>query len=287
MIEVVHEAGSRYDAMAARLRSLVGDIEDHTAPVIGLPLPESPQVRLVTRGRWRAAYREHSARLVQRLRATARLDLEQARVLHHHMRAHGRAFSEQWICVAAQILEAEDGTAQAFVIADTVHHVGTTDDSLRLTLAHELTHLAQHQATRGLVLDLAQSPFPHGDPPRAYHHVTEGHAMWAMRAIAEHAGWPAKGGRNRPTPTGTKLLAPHEEAREKLDAYYRAGGEFVRHLVEARGVAGVNTLWRRLDLVPTAEHIADPDSYLPVLDQAVAAGAGARPEIAHSVEAAS
>ncbi|MEU8349117.1 zinc-dependent metalloprotease [Streptomyces sp. NPDC048845] len=273
----MHEAGRRYDAMAGRLRSLIGDIEDHIAPVIGMALPKVSQVRLVTRGQWRTVCWAHSARLFQRLRATARLDLEQARVLHQHMCEHRKAFSQQWICVAAQILEAEDGTAQALVIADTIHHVGTSDDTLRLTLAHELTHLAQHQATRGLVLDLAQSPFPYGTPPLAYHQVTEGHAMWAMRAIAEHAGCPTQWGEDTPTPTGKRLLAPHKEAREKTLAYYEAGGAFVQHLIQARGVAGVNALWQRLDLVPNAGHIADPDSYLPILDQAIAAGTETRP----------
>jgi coenzyme F420 biosynthesis associated uncharacterized protein len=98
--------------------------------------------------------------------------------------------------------------------------------------------------------------------------LLEGHADWAMDAAGEgviggleeiRASFDAR--RKRSSGLIDLILRKVFGLDAKL-AQYREGGAFVRAVVAASGVAGLNTVWESPAALPTREEIRDPHAWL-------------------------
>ncbi len=98
--------------------------------------------------------------------------------------------------------------------------------------------------------------------------LLEGHADWAMDAAAEgviggldeiRASFDAR--RAKTTGLMDLILRKVFGLDAKL-AQYREGGAFVRSVVAASGVAGLNTVWESSAALPTRDEIRDPHAWL-------------------------
>ncbi|MEU8349397.1 hypothetical protein [Streptomyces sp. NPDC048845] len=293
LCEFVHDAAPEYDGLAARLEKAMEGVPELVEEVTGLLLPQDPPPLLLLAGRerWHRAGEVHDEELVKREAAAMGLSARQADQVKPGVSAHRERANARWITVSGMLLGDRTGRPQLVAIADSLHHTGATDAKLVKLIAHELTHVAQHHASGGRVIDHANSWIrrrrPQAVPSGAsldFHRLTEGHAMWADRQITSLLGYTADDFEGTYTELGRReRVRWADEDHTKWIAAYESGYAFVRHVMEERGRDVVNRIWRDPErLCPTGPEVDAPGIYLAYLDNQVTRSVGLPPVLGPS-----
>ncbi len=146
--------------------------------------------------------------------------------------------------------------------------------NLRLILAHELTHAAQHEADPWLSIDAVaqvinvENMRDHKDELGQSSTAVEGHAVWVhhqvvnelygteMRERAEGYDGPGSWSYRL-----SRKVANHiPVVAHKIDDY-QTGCAFVDAVHDIGGLDMVNHLWDGIDAMPTTDEIADPKAW--------------------------
>ncbi|WP_030660955.1 hypothetical protein [Streptomyces rimosus] len=246
--EVRQEAGREHDALGARIAALAETAAPVVEAVTGLPLPVRPLLRLVTVEALIATRREHTDAMMHRLRGEGygQQLVDEAEFARARERFDNgeRGLAANWKNIQAISYEDARMRPQILIIARSVVHHGHDDDQLLRTIAHELTHLAQHRATGGRALDFVMSPYGYGMRMPgtkelahcAARFLIEGHASWAdhqvtTQLIGQPLGW------------HTDPTTDEQRATKRL---YDDGCAFVATAIDQVGLESFNATWRHL-----------------------------------------
>ncbi|MFK8844939.1 hypothetical protein [Streptomyces sp. Ac-502] len=229
--EVRQEAGPKYDDLGARLRDIAAEVAPVVEAVTALPLPPRPLIRVVSPSALARTWLAHHHGLAHRERiAVARagitVDAQRCAAWHTDYIDAAKGMVRRWADDAAQSMEDALMRPQVLVKAKVITHAQHDDDQLYRTVAHELTHLAQHRASQGLAWDTAMTPFTrkvkvpgHGFVPIAAMRLIEGHAFWAeegvnLKVLGRKVGWSQA--------EGTEIF---QRAKSRLGVFRNRNGE--------------------------------------------------------------
>lgn len=265
LCEVRHDAGPEHDEWAVLLRKVADEGAAVLPETTELPLPDRVTLRTTTPKDYLAAYRGHLDGVVQRerIRVAAEPEVPPA-IRAHQAQMHERA-TACWVLKAPQAMEDGEGKPITHMLPESMRHAGRHGpEATHALCAHEITHLAQYRAAG----DPAIWDYMASSWPRAlegwivdWHATVEGHALWAQHLATRRL----LGGRADTVP-GTKSDYYREIAEangaDAWHAHYERALPFVRHVIDARGLATVNRLWRDTGRWPVEGEITDPDPYL-------------------------
>jgi uncharacterized protein (DUF2342 family) len=275
-VEVVNRAGR----MGERIEASVDSAAVYVAPLVekysGLTLPEYVEVRLVTPRQFRRAnvalFRRSFDELKQRhpevpngmVRATRMMTLP----------AVWMTTFMGWRGVGGQQLP--DDHALVMIIPRTLKLAQSNYRGLRLILAHELTHAAQHRANPYLTTDgVAQVTSIPADQMRKRKNdlaqgspVIEGHAVWVHRQVVKEL-YNSELRERSETYSGPgswsyrlskKVAMLNPIMAHKMDDY-DTGEEFISGVHQIGGLDLVNKLWGGIESLPNKAELADPTAW--------------------------
>ncbi|MEU7205509.1 hypothetical protein [Streptomyces sp. NPDC045470] len=279
--EVRQEAGPKYDDLGARIRTIAAEVAPVVEAVTGLPLPPRPLIRVVTPSALARTWLAHLHGLAHRERiAVARvgftIDAQQCAAWHTDYIDAAKDMVRRWADDAAHSMEDALMRPQVLMKAKVITHAQHDDDQLYRTVAHELTHLAQHRASQGLAWVAAMTRYArtvkvpgHGFVPIAAMKLIEGHAFWAeeevnLKVLGRKVGWPQAEGteifrrakdrhgvfrnRNGEAPSAAEAKAIYDECHR-----------FVQKAIDRVGLDQFNGIWTSfVSKCPVEDEIVAP-----------------------------
>ncbi|MGK4586132.1 zinc-dependent metalloprotease [Kitasatospora sp. HPMI-4] len=283
-VVVYQEAGKRWNRLADDARSAVGETIDLVEETTGLRLGSTIRVRLTTTDGFALAFEQHARRLSERILASGVLDAiedprRRARVKARFNRssAMGPMTSTHRLLLCrpgASVMPADDGHPEIFLIPSFMSYPGPPARSLRLTIAHELAHAAQHIAAPAHPIEYLSailtrnSADRRGETAPQSAALKEGHARWCSREVMSAMYGEPVADRFPEDPRGSLRLAMVDRLSGPLPGFRRlqrlrdGAEEFVRQVLAHGGTDLVNRIWADVDLLPRAHEIEDPTRWL-------------------------
>lgn len=264
-IQIRYEVGWRYRWVRERVRQVAGEVAPVVEQVTGLPLPPRAVVRLVTI----AEYGEESVSNMQR---GLEKDLEDfddvdADALRRWVAARRRLIPVHWVVSRAETVISAEGLPEVLLPPGGARRAGALGELLYETLAHELTHLVQWQASQcgdGRLFRLRGTGVPaaHGVADLALDGVMEGHAYWVQDQVtAKLLGHVPQ--RGRMSWLYRRLRKTSAPVRDVMAEPGTCGEDFVARVHNVTGgTAVLDRVWRTPTLAPTCQEITEPDAWL-------------------------
>ncbi|MFJ2509843.1 hypothetical protein ACIQJX_26400 [Streptomyces griseoviridis] len=153
-----------------------------------------------------------------------------------------------WPAMLGQAVELEPGTAELFILPEALQQASRLKDDPALckTLAHEMTHLAQHCASGGAVWAAQDSLYPslRGTEERDYSFLLEGHAYWADRQVTANLfGKPVSIDEPSADASALYLKISRSPLRSKAIEKNRRALASVTSIIDATGLEAFNRVW--------------------------------------------
>ncbi|MEU0937553.1 zinc-dependent metalloprotease [Embleya sp. NPDC005971] len=166
-----------------------------------------------------------------------------------------------WPVINGQTIQGTDGTPEILVLPRVWSHQRTTDNLLRMYMAHELGHVVQNGSAPWVAARCRTLLEAKADLPEVSI-FAEGHATWVHRRVSEQVlGSIPHPGKSSLRTRGTVLLCRCLPVLPP-QRNYEEGEQFVSKAVAHGGIGMVNRAWADPSLVPTASEIADPGQWV-------------------------
>lgn len=278
---VRQNAGSGFDELGRRIEELLPDVLPFVQSVTALPVPDDFTIRLMKVPAWLKLRRRELRQFLVREGKELEPSLQRMAQARRAMKERHRQLAASWVMIGAQAVQDKHGRPHLLILPEALTQAGllASDDFLCKTLGHELTHLAQHEASNGRTFTLQDSFFPDIRRTQNLHwpFLAEGHAIWADQQITTKLlGYevPLSAISNQASPKYLDALR-RVTGREEASQMYRDGARAVGDIVQAHGVETFNRVWSEQDLllVPTFHHAENPSEWL---QRFANAGAGTR-----------
>ncbi|TFI25544.1 hypothetical protein [Streptomyces sp. 4R-3d] len=262
--EVIQDAGHEFKKLNARLSEILPEVSPVVEAVTELKLPSLVLFRIMTARQWMNEHKARENRLWKReLRELDSIPYRDLRAAAAKIKGERKGRRMYWLGVGAQTVEIEAGRPEVQVLPEALKHSGLLHDVdfLYKLVGHELTHLAQYEASKGLMWTATNTLFPRfrGITDRDHNFVKEGHAYWADKRITTKV---------LGHPVSTKEISPYASARYRrvhaargpeTDAYFQRSIDAVTELIDRRGISSFNRVWTNPNLVPEGAQTLNPE----------------------------
>ncbi|MFF2940001.1 hypothetical protein ACFVSQ_09190 [Streptomyces niveus] len=252
---VIREAGREF----APLEEEIGRIIAETAPVVeaitGLTLPDRVVFRTTKPKAWLEGHKRREKRLAQLEinELGPKIPTEDLRMAAARVKAGRKSRRAIWPGIGAQTIEIDSRCAEVQVLPEALKHSGRLEDVdfLCKLVGHELTHLAQFEASEGAIWTAMNSLFPgiRGIANRNHGFLIEGHAYWADREITAKVIGRQVGDEISPKASALFRKVRASRSIEEGEDLRRAVNT-VSEIMETNGADAFNRVWKCLDLVP-------------------------------------
>lgn len=262
-----YESGWRYRSVRERVEETAREVGPVVEQVTGLSLPPRPVLRLVTIAAYGAESLRHAQRRAEQDLHDSDLQGVDTASLHRWLAAQRRLSGVHWVASRAETVISPAGLPEVLLPPGGARRAGALGELLYETLAHELTHLAQWQASQrgdGQLFRLRGTGVPaaHGVADLALAAVMEGHAHWVQNQVtAKLLGHPPR--RDRTTWLYRHLRTKTAPVTAGMKQAATRGEEFVARVHHVTGgTAVLDRIWRTPTLAPTCQEITEPDAWL-------------------------
>lgn len=278
---IINEVGPGWEALERDLALAACETVWKVEDVTGMDVGQRLTIRLLTPGGLAAANRAHMRRMMDRLPQLSDPDSDRHSGQLRVMRAvqpwvMSAIVSLTWPCLGGQFIADPDGMyGQVLMVPRALKAGRTTDKQLRLIVAHEATHQAQHRAGPGLMPQLLERAVQaltdrmDGRVAATLHRpLTEGHAQWTHRRVAQELyGYPARRSfGDEPLPGLRPLLTSRVFGRLPMlrdkQADYDAGEKFINDVLAKGGDDQLERVWTSVEMMPFARELTDVDAWM-------------------------
>ncbi|WP_437054817.1 hypothetical protein [Streptomyces sp. enrichment culture] len=250
-----HEAGSEFVDLGHRLAVICAEIAPVVEQVTELALPDQMVIRTMTVPDWQQAHRQRTGRRLfaefEELRPTS----DEKHQAGERRRVLLKFQSLFWPTLPAESVEFVSGCPELVVLPEALRHAGRLDDdpALYRICAHELTRLAQYEASGGAVWRVPDTFFPQlrGIQGRDFGALVEGHACWADQQVTS-ALFGAPVSTDEPCACASlRYRVLHTSPlRMASVAGQRTATATVAQLIRLEGLGFFNRVWKDLTLTP-------------------------------------
>lgn len=277
-IDVINRAGRAGNQIGAEVNAAAYEVAPLVELFSGLTLPDRVTVRLVTPRGLRKANVElfrQSFDAIQRRHS----DIPRATVWAFKTLVTEMIWVMMplvWRGIGGQHAPDYQGASSTVLITPRALNLSAwTPRGLRMILAHELTHAAQHHADPYRTIDAVAQVLA-TDKVREHKHewadssaVVEGHASWVHHRVMHHMygtemrdRGAAHDGPGAWSYRLTHRLADHMPIMAHKMDDYDTGEKFIKAVYDVGGFDLVNRLWNGVAYLPTEAEIAEPKAWI-------------------------
>ncbi len=254
---VHHEAGPEFVELGKELAAIAAKVAPLVEQVTDLTLPDTLVIRTMAVPDWTQAHRRKWKRLLTRELGELRPSSDERAQAAQRLKRHLDRRDEFWPTMLGEAVAFEPGCPELVIVPESLRQAGRLDDgpTLYKICTHEMTHLAQYEASGGTVWTVPETFFPHrrGIQGRDFASLVEGHAYWADQQITSQLfGEPVS--TDEPSPYASlRYRALHASPLRMAGVErQRLATDTVAQLIRQEGVNFFNRVWTDFSLVPMA-----------------------------------